>query len=250
MYVTESHSKDQKIYSRNRIVFQKPKKKNHGGYIPNFNFKNKPIFKILLIVLVEFLVVRNTVNAMNPIVEMMCKNRAKSIATMISNNQANIVMEKYTYQDLAVVLKDDSGKIQMVKLNIVPVNQIISDVAIAIQQELNNTKSTEFGIRLGSATGLRLLSGSGPYIKVKMSTIGNVETALKSEFKTAGINQTLHQIYLNISCEVSILTPFCSTTEKINNQILIAESIIVGDIPSSYYNFDNINYKDAMETIE
>lgn len=83
-----------------------------------------------------------------------------------------------------------------------------------------------------------------------MSTIGNVETELKSEFKTAGINQTLHQIYLDITCNVSILTPFNSTTEEIKNQILIAESIIVGEIPSSYYNFNGTDNKDALEVIE
>lgn len=250
MHITESHKKEQRIYSRNRISFPKFKKIKINNFPSAKEIKGKPILKIFVIVLVQILVVKNTINAINPIVEVMSKSRAKSIATTISNNQANVVMEKYSYQDLAVVLKDENGKIQMVKLNIIPVNQIISDVAIAIQNELNNTEITDFRIKLGSVTGIKMLSGCGPYIKVKMSTVGNVETGLKSDFKAAGINQTLHQIYLDIKCEVSIVTPFSSTTEIINNQILIAESIIIGDIPSSYYNFDNIDSKDALETIE
>lgn len=250
MYITGFHSKEQKIYSRNRITFPKLSKFSSNGLPPIFHKKNKAILKIIVIVLIEILVAKNTINAVNPIVEMLCKNRAKSIATIICNEQATVVMEKYNYQDLAVIIKDENGKIQMVKLNIVPVNEIISDVAIAIQEELNTAKSTDFGIKLGSITGIKLLSGSGPYIKVKMSTIGNVDTELKSEFKTAGINQTLHQIYLDICCEVSILTPFSSTTEKINNQILIAESIIVGDIPNSYYNFDNLDGNDTLEVVQ
>ena len=87
-------------------------------------------------------------------------------------------------------------------------------------------------------------------MKIQISPIGNVETDLKTEFTSQGINQTLHQIYLDITCNVSILTPFNSTTEEIKNQILIAESIIVGEIPSSYYNFNGTDNKDALEVIE
>ena len=208
------------------------------------------LIKVFIILVVEILIARNIVNAINPIVKRQCSNRAKSIATIISNEQATVVMEKYNYEDLAVVIKDDDGKIQMIKLNIIPVNEIISEVAVAIQQELNSVENADFGIRLGSFTGINLLSGSGPYVRVKMSTIGNIETELKSEFKTAGINQTLHQIYLDISCDVSILTPFSATTEQIKNQILIAESIIVGEIPSSYYNFNGVDSKDTLEVVE
>lgn len=245
MYITGFHSKEQKIYSRNRITLPSINKISRGQ-----GRKNKILYKIIIIAVIEIFVVVNVLKAVTPIAETLCKNKAKSIATLISNKQATVVMEKYNYQDLAVIIKDENGKIQMVKLNIIPVNEIISDVTIAIQEELNNVNSTDFGIRLGSITGMKFLSGSGPYIKVKMSTIGSVETELKSEFKTAGINQTLHQIYLDVCCEVSILTPFSTTTEKINNQILIAESIIVGDIPNSYYNFEDAGANSSLEVIE
>ena len=84
-----------------------------------------------------------------------------------------------------------------------------------------------------------MLSEVGPKINIKLSTSGNVETNLKSEFKTAGINQTLHQIYLEIKCQIIILTPYDTVSEDIVNYVLIAESIIVGEIPSSYYNLND-----------
>lgn len=246
MSIHKYHNKVEKIYSRKRII------------IPNFKFnknqdsnkKNKAFIKIIIMLIIEILVARNIMNAINPIINTQCVNKAKSIATIISNEQATIVMENYKYEDLAVVIKDDNGKIQMVKLNIIPVNEIISDVAIKIQEQLNNVESTKFGIRLGSFLGVKLFSGVGPNMNVRMSTIGNVETELKSEFKSAGINQTLHQIYLDISCEVSILTPYDNINEKIKNQVLIAESIIVGEIPQSYYNFDGVDTNSTMEVID
>lgn len=245
MSVQKYNKKMEKIYSRRRINIPKINFNKN-----NDNKKNKVFVKIIIILFVEIFVARNIINVINPIINTQCKNKAKSIATIISNEQSTIVMEKYEYEDFAVVIKDDNGKIQMVKLNIIPVNEIISDVAVKIQEELNRAGSIDFNIQLGSFLGIKLFSGIGPSINIKMSTIGNVETNLKSEFKSAGINQTLHQIYLDIDCEVSILTPYDNITEKIKNQILIAESIIVGEIPQSYYDFDGVNESNALEIMD
>lgn len=102
----------------------------------------------------------------------------------------------------------------------------------------------------GSFTGFKLLAGKGPAVKIQISSIGNVETNLKSEFKAEGINQTLHRVYLEVNARVKILTPFKDIEQEIYNQILLVENIIVGHIPETYYNFDGADEKDnAMEVI-
>lgn len=102
----------------------------------------------------------------------------------------------------------------------------------------------------GSFTGFKLFAGKGPRIPIKISTIGNVETDLKSEFKEQGINQTLHRVYLQVVCEVSVVTPYDSISERITNQVLIAENIIVGKIPNTYYNLEGIDTNNAIDIIE
>ena len=79
---------------------------------------------------------------------------------------------------------------------------------------------------------------------------GTVETDLRSEFKEAGINQTLHRIYLEIRCDVSILTPYETINETIVNQVLLTEGVIVGNIPNTYYNLEGLNSEQMMEVIE
>lgn len=249
MSTIKYHNKNEKIYSRKRIMI--PRVQYYKTNNTNKNYKKqKSIIKILIIFIIEILVARNIINAINPIIDTQCVNQAKNIATIITNEQSSIVMEKYKYEDLATVIKDDNGKIQMIKLNIIPVNEIISDVAIRVQNELNNVETADMGIRLGSFSGSKLLSYFGPKINIKISCIGNVETDLKSEFKSVGINQTLHQVYLDIDCEVMILTPYNTKNEKIKNQVLIAESIIVGEIPNTYYNLDGVDSSSAMKIIE
>lgn len=83
-----------------------------------------------------------------------------------------------------------------------------------------------------------------------MQIVGDLDTDLRSEFTSAGINQTLHRIYLEIKCNVVILTPFETIEQKISNQVLLAEGVIVGEIPNSYYNLEGISKDNAIDIIE
>jgi hypothetical protein len=87
-------------------------------------------------------------------------------------------------------------------------------------------------------------------IKIVVLSIGNVETDLRSEFIAQGINQTLHRVYLQIKCEVKILTPFNIITQSIDNQVLLLENVIVGHVPNTYYNLDGIDKNNAVDLIE
>lgn len=233
-----------KIYSRRRIhipkvVYKKFKSKN-----------NKKIFKFLIIILISILTAVTTIEAINPIIEKLCIDKAKSIATLICNSETTKIISNYKYEDLVTIYKDDNNNITMIKSNITPINLIISDVAENIQKRINETENSEISIKLGSFTGSKILSGRGPNIPIKLSSVGSVETDFRSEFKAAGINQTLHRIYLQIDCKISILTPYSSIEEKISNQVIIAENVIVGNIPSTYYNLEGLEQKDALEIVE
>ena len=105
-------------------------------------------------------------------------------------------------------------------------------------------------LHFGSFTGFKLLSGKGPGVPIKISSIGNVETDLRSEFISQGINQTLHRVYLQVKCKVNILTPFDNIEREITNQVLLVENVIVGNIPNAYYNLEGINGDNALDIIE
>ena len=95
-----------------------------------------------------------------------------------------------------------------------------------------------------------MLSGRGPGVKIRISSIGSVETDLKSEFLSQGINQTLHRVFLDVKCKVAILTPFEDIEKEITNQVLLIENVIVGNIPDTYYNLEGLNPEsDALEVI-
>ncbi len=96
-----------------------------------------------------------------------------------------------------------------------------------------------------------MLAGRGPGVKITISSVGDVETDLRSEFTAQGINQTLHRVYLQVKCNVNILTPFDNISREITNQVLLMENVIVGNIPNTYYNLEGINgNSNALEIIE
>ena len=161
-------------------------------------------------------------------------------------NRLLLLCGNYEYEDISSVIRDNQGNIKMIQMNVVTVNNIPSEVALRVQEALDTYHNGDFAIKLGSFTGTKMMSGRGPDIEIKMSTVGNVETDLISQFSQAGINQTLHRIYLNVNCTVVILTPYDTIEEKITNQILLAEAVIVGDVPDTYYNLNGIDSNDGL----
>ena len=131
-------------------------------------------------------------------------------------------------------------------LNVTNVNKICTDISILLQESLDNKNNTRFNVKLGSLTGSKLLIGRGPNVEIIMETAGDIETNIKSEFLSAGINQTLHKIYIDIKCNINLLTAYKDTKEEVNVQVLLAEAVIVGNIPESYYNFNGITADDTM----
>ena len=116
-----------KIYSRPRIRI--PKIVTHTGK----KMQSKKA-KMFLILIIAFSTVKVILDAVLPIFDTLCENKAKSIATIISNEQATNVMKEHSYEELFSIEKDNNGNITMIKTNVVPINEIISDVAVKIQE--------------------------------------------------------------------------------------------------------------------
>ena len=233
------------IYSRPRIRLPKFFVINNRG-----SSQNKKVVKLLLILLVIGLIIGVIVKAVAPVFSRVCIEKAKSIATIITNDETTNAIIDYQYSDFIIIHKDEDGNILMLESNMKNINIVISDVANRIQKSINNTKEEDVNISLGSFTGVGLLSGSGFKVPIRISTVGNVKTDVKSEFKSKGINQTLHRLYLEIETEISILTPFNTINKSILNQLILAENIIVGKIPETYYNLEGMTSDDVMEVMQ
>lgn len=228
-----------KIYCRRKIKF------------PSFaNKKNQRIYKFIAIWTIAIFTAIYIFKSINPVFEELCKKQAESMATLILNDESSKVIRDINYDELIISTKDSNGNIIMVKSNVILINLLASDIAYNIQEKFNSIENNTIKMPLGSLTGSKLFAGFGPNVNIKILSRGTVVTTFKSTFETAGINQTIHRLYLDVECEVSVITAYSSINTKVLNQVLFAENIIVGAVPSSYYNLEGIDRTDAMEVIE
>jgi len=235
-----------KIYSRKRFLIKPHFRKNSKE-----KKINKRVLKIWIIFLVVLLIVRVVFYRVEPIFQAMCEEKVKSISTIITNQQSTIIMNKYAYEELYTIEKDSNGNVMVIKSNVVPINNLISDLTENIQHEFDNISNPEVDIPLGSLSGTYIFSGTGPNIPIQVSVTGTVDTEVKSEFVAQGINQTLHRVYVNFECNMQIVTPIKNYEKMIINQVIIAEHVIVGNIPDAYYNLEGMNNpQDTLNVID
>lgn len=131
-----------KIYSRPRIRIPKAIiEKKHNNNL-------RKVIKIFLILIIAFSTVKLILDSVLPIFDSLCENRASSIATIVSNEQATNVMKDHSYDELFTIEKDNDGNIKMIKSNVIAINEIISDVANKIQIELDNKGKEDIEIAL------------------------------------------------------------------------------------------------------
>lgn len=245
-----------KIYSRKRFILKPCFKRTGGifpkGRIPNGTFiiKRKTL-KILIILVVVIGVYQLILSYIEPVFETLCEEKVKSVATIISNQESTKAMNKYQYEELYTIEKDSEGDIVIIRSNVVPINNMISDLTEGIQNRFDEMEETTIDIPIGNLFGLYYFSGVGPSIPTKVVMAGTLDTEVKSEFLAKGINQTLHRIYVNFECYVKIITPIKNFEKKVTNQFLVAEHVIVGNIPDTFYNLEGMSgTDDVLNVIE
>ena len=228
-----------KIYSRKRIkIFYSDSKK----------IKKKITFTLVIAVATATII--SSIKSIDPIFENLCKEKAMTIATKILNTESTKVVHKYEYKDIVQITKNENDGTNILKTDVTVINDIASDIAVEVTNRLQEIKDEKIEIPVGALFGNKYLSGMGPGMDISIIPAGDVTTELKTEFKAQGINQTIYRIYLEVICNVNIITSYKTIDTQIINQVLLVETVIVGDTPQTYYNLEGVNTNTALEIIE
>lgn len=138
------------------------------------------------------------------------------------------------YDRIVFFEKDLDGRITALKTNMSEINRLKTDILNIINDEILALDTSDIGIPLGSFFLPELLSGRGPVIPVNVLSIRNSDAAFSSNFVQAGINQTLHQLIMLVSVDVSVLTLGHTSSFTITSEVVIAETVIVGSVPNTF----------------
>lgn len=138
------------------------------------------------------------------------------------------------YDRIVFFEKDLEGRITALKTNMSEVNRLKTDILNIINDEILALDTSDIGIPLGSLFFPELFSGKGPTIPVHILSIRNSDASFSSSFAQAGINQTLHQLSMLVSVDVAVLVLGQTGSFTITSQVVVAETVIVGDVPNTF----------------
>lgn len=164
--------------------------------------------------------------------------------TQVSNTTSDLINDaidrqiedgNIQYDRMVYFEKNLDGRITALKTNMSEVNRLKTDILNLINDEILALSTDDLGIPLGSLILPELLSGRGPNIPIEIMSIRNSDASFSSNFTEAGINQTLQQMNMHVSVDVAILVLGKTETFTISSQVVVAETIIVGDVPDTYF---------------
>lgn len=173
----------------------------------------------------------------NDAIRSLAETQVKNTTSDLINDAIDRQIEdgNIQYDRMVYFEKDLDGRITALKTNMSEVNRLKTDILNIINDEILALSTDDLGIPLGSLFLPELLSGRGPSIPVQILSIRNSDASFSSNFTEAGINQTLQQMNMHVSVDVAVLALGQTNSFTISSQVVVAETIIVGDVPDTYF---------------
>lgn len=225
------------------VIFLKHRRKRYHSY------KNKSVFGAFVLAVVVILFIMSLIRlekAVRPVAELQAKQISRNTANqIISETISQYIKEnECSYSNFSTILYDSNGRVASVEALTQNINRVQSELSSEINKQLISSRKASAEIPLGTLSGSYLLAGKGPKVKVKICPVGTADVKLKGTFDSAGINQTMHRIYAEISADISSSAAIYNFESETEFEYLIAETVIVGDVPDYTVKAWSENYQE------
>ena len=172
--------------------------------------------------------------------------KAKGVVSRIINEAIAETFASEENQNRLFSVENNKDSVKTVQPNTILLNRMISDFGIMLQDRYEAAEPKKVKIPAGALTGSKFLSMTGLGVNIRILPLSVSSCSYESAFETQGINQTRYKIFLTVESTVRVLQPFSSKSIEVNNRILLAEMVIVGDVPESYVNVPKDEILDAI----
>lgn len=178
---------------------------------------------------------------MYPVIKTMATSGAVNQVTEAINTSVHecLLQRQLSYQDLVKVERADDGSILSLTGNTMEINALKADLGVMLADRFDRLRTEEFGIPLGTLTGWMVFSGKGPTVRIELLSVGNVVLQMGHSFKSAGINQTVHRVELEVAAVVYLMIPGEILQVDAESTVCIAETVVVGNVPETYLYLGN-----------
>ena len=170
-----------------------------------------------------------------PNLEEVSQMRAEVLVSRAVNKALTEQFQKEGGQDeLFIVKKNEEGKTEMVQADSMAINVLMTQLTANLQKSFKSMDEEPLEVPIGTLIGSKLFSQTGPSMDLKVVPTSVLSTDFKTEFESKAINQTKYKIYIILKCRVKVMAPFCSSTFNTSSTILLAETVILGEVPDSF----------------
>lgn len=184
-----------------------------------------------------------------PLLETVAATQAKQMFTQALNVavEESLLELGVDYSSLVTLSQDEGGKVLALNTNMALVNTLKTQISQKVQEQMLSDRFRQVQIPLGTLLGSQLFRDIGPRITFQFTLSGSVLTDFQSAFVSAGINQTKHQLYLQVSTGISVLAPGNTVSTEVESSVLVAETVIVGEVPEVYADLNTENASDIAD---
>ncbi len=197
-------------------------------------------FIVLIIVIIVILNItvmffdQRVMPSVTEIATIMAKSQTLDI---INKKSVDILSKDFKYDEMVKIEKDSQGNIILIQADTGKLNYIAAELSTECNKELSDMKNTAIKVPLGWMSDKSAFYNIGPKISVEIEPIGNISTSYESKFESAGINQTRHKIYLNVTAKIRLRLPLRNQDAEVSTQVPVSDTIIVGKIPNTTLGF-------------
>lgn len=137
--------------------------------------------------------------------------------------------------DIINIKYDSNGTVKSISENVFAVNTLKTDITKASQNSVNELMSSHgINVQVGNFTGLTALSDFGPYVHMDVDATTTIKCEIKTKFESAGVNQTMHHSIIEMSVDIYVGNPIRIESIKYSTSYELAQTVIVGELPSNY----------------
>lgn len=175
-------------------------------------------------------------NRLRPVVAEIAAARAQNTMTAVVEHAitAGLAAREVSYADFVTIQRDESGAITALTTDMAKMNLLRSELTAAILEALKGVDVSDVQVPLGSLFDLEPLWAKGPALKAKAMTVGTMRAEFDSQFTSAGVNQTLHRIWLEVDVPMTLLLPGGEVETALHTRLCVAETVIVGKVPDTF----------------
>lgn len=175
---------------------------------------------------------------MQPVIFRYAVSKAETIMLNSANESIINILEKndISYDDIVNLTTNSEGYVTSLEIDVYEVNYLKSRISNEVASIVDSKENYEVAIPAGTFLGSTFTAGWGPSIKFKMQLTATAFVDFKHEFKSAGINQVLHIITVNIKLKGSLIIAGYNKSINAETSAIAAQTVIVGKSPDAFTN--------------